>query len=137
MDINRQLEVARAIATEKHAGQTDKQGMPYISHPLRVAEALSDPLHKVTALLHDTLEDTDTTEQELLEAGICPECVRMVCLLTRDEYTSYTEYIRSLREYPEVIPVKLADLRDNLRPGCPPGLRQRYEKAIRFLTGAE
>ncbi len=134
MDIRRQLELAHKIASEKHAGQTDKQGVPYIEHPRRVAAALTDPRLKIAALLHDTLEDTDTTAQELIDAGISEECVRMVQLLTRPADMTYMDYIRRLRDNPDVIPVKMADLHDNLRPGCPPDLRQRYEKAILLLT---
>ena len=134
MDIGRQLELAHRIAEEKHAGQTDKQGVPYIKHPRRVAQALTEPKLKIAALLHDTLEDTDTTAQELLDAGISEECVQMVCLLTRSKHTPYMDYIRQLRQHPDVIPIKLADLRDNLRPGCPAALRTRYEKAIALLS---
>ena len=128
-----QLETARAIAVIKHAGQTDKQGKPYIDHPLRVCASLEDPGLKIVAMLHDTLEDTATSPRELIDAGIDPVYVDMVRTLTRDKRVSYLEYIRSLLSHPEVIPVKLADIRDNLRPGCPPGLRRRYVEALKIL----
>lgn len=133
MSLEEQLETARRIAVAKHAGQTDKQGKPYIDHPFRVADAMQDPGLKVVALLHDTIEDTGTNAQELISAGIDPVYVKMVCTLTRDKRISYHDYIRSLLSHPEVIPVKLADIRDNLRPGCPPSLKKRYLEALRIL----
>ena len=135
MDIIRQWDIARKIAAKKHAGQTDKQGVPYIEHPVRVAARLDDPKLKVVALLHDILEDTDMTAEELLKEGISRECVDMVQLLTRKEDQNYRDYILSVKAHPEIIPVKLADLQDNLRPGCPPALRKRYEEALRMLAG--
>lgn len=136
MSIDRQLETALRIATLKHAGQFDKQGVPYIEHPTRVAESLHDPGLKIVALLHDTIEDTDCTRDELLRNGIDTVFVDMVCALTHSKDEPYLDYIRRLKKTkPEVIPVKLADIRDNLRPGCPAGLRERYLKALQVLEG--
>lgn len=136
MSIEEQLALARKIAVTKHAGQTDKQGMPYIGHPFRVAASLADPGLKVVALLHDVLEDTDATAKELAGAGIDPAYVSMVEQLTHDEAVPYDDYIRSLLAHPAVIPVKLADIRDNLRPGCPSDLKERYLKALAVLEPA-
>lgn len=133
MNLREQLETARAIATARHAGQTDKQGMPYIDHPRRVEAAMKDPGLKIVAILHDTIEDTGITPQELVDAGIDPVYVDMVCTLTHDKGEPYLSYIRSLLSHPEVIPVKLADIRDNLRPGCPAPLRERYLQALEIL----
>ena len=134
MNMDRQLETALRIAILKHEGQVDKQGMPYIEHPKRVAAALKDPGLKIVALLHDTLEDTDCTREELLRSGIEARYVDMVSSMTHDKSEPYLDYIRRLRDTaPHVIPVKLADIRDNLRPGCPEELRRRYLKAIDIL----
>ena len=136
MDIDRQIQTAERIATQKHDGQVDKQGVPYIEHPRRVAASLADPGLKVVALLHDTLEDTDCTREELLSAGIDPIFVDMVCALTHDKSEPYMDYIRRIRrEHPEVLPVKIADIHDNLRPGCPESLRKRYVRALAELEG--
>ena len=135
MNIDRQLETALRIATDKHDGQLDKQGVPYIKHPKRVAASLADPGLKVVALLHDTIEDTDCTREELISSGISPAFVDMVCAMTHDKSVPYEDYIRRLKaEHPEVIPVKLADIRDNLRPGCPAPLRERYLAALEILS---
>ena len=124
------------IATKKHDGQVDKQGVPYIEHPKRVAASLKDPGLKVVALLHDTIEDTDCTREELLQSGISKRYVDMVCFLTHAKSEPYLDYIRRLKStYPQVVPVKLADIHDNLRPGCPPSLQDRYLKALRILEG--
>ncbi len=133
MSLQEQLELARSIAAASHSGQTDKQGKPYIDHPRRVEASLEDPGLKIVAILHDTLEDTRTGAQDLLDAGIDPVYVNMVLTLTHDKDQPYFDYIRSLLSHPEVIPVKLADIRDNLRPGCPPTLIERYQKALRIL----
>jgi (p)ppGpp synthase/HD superfamily hydrolase len=126
------------IATLKHDGQFDKQGIPYIEHPKRVAASLSDPGLKIVALLHDTLEDTDCTREELLASGIDPVYVDMISAMTHSKDEPYLDYICRLKETtPEVVPVKLADIRDNLRPGCPPSLRSRYLKALTILEGQE
>ena len=134
MDIDRQFEAALRIATEKHEGQVDKQGVPYIEHPKRVAASLEDPGLKIVALLHDTLEDTDCSREELLENGISADYVEMVWAMTHNKDEPYLDYIRRLKdEAPHVVPVKLADIRDNLRPGCPPSLQERYLSALAIL----
>ena len=136
MSIDRQLETALRIATLKHEGQFDKQGVPYIEHPTRVAESLHDPGLKIVALLHDTIEDTDCTRDELLKSGIDAVFVDMVCALTHNKDEPYLDYIRRLKKSnPEVVPVKLADIHDNLRPGCPAILRERYLEALQVLEG--
>ena len=136
MTIDRQLETALRIATKKHDGQVDKQGAPYIEHPKRVAASLEDPGLKVVALLHDTIEDTDCTREELLKNGISKRYVDMVCFLTHTKSEPYLDYIRRLKSsHPNVVPVKLADIHDNLRPGCPPALQERYLQALRILEG--
>ena len=136
MSIDRQLETALRIATLKHDGQVDKQGVPYIEHPKRVADSLHDPGLKIVALLHDTIEDTDCTRDELLKSGIDVVFVDMVCALTHNKSEPYLDYIRRLKKTrPEVVLVKLADIHDNLRPGCPETLRTRYLKALQVLEG--
>ena len=108
MSIDRQLETALRIATLKHDGQVDKQGIPYIEHPIRVAASLRDPGLKIVALLHDTIEDTDCTRDELLKNGIDTIFVDMVCALTHNKNEPYLDYIRRLKKTkPEVVPVKL------------------------------
>ncbi|MBP3878608.1 MAG: HD domain-containing protein [Lachnospiraceae bacterium] len=132
MTEEKQLEIALKIAEEKHAGQVDKQGVDYIHHPIRVMNSLSGGL-RIAGILHDVIEDTDTTEEELLNAGIERRYVDIVTILTRKPDTSYYDYIQSIRRHPDAVTVKLADLRDNLRDGCPEKLRARYNAALDML----
>ncbi len=108
-----QLETALKLAVEAHYGQRDKGGRPYIFHPLRVAAGCSGKA-KVAALLHDTVEDTSVTFEQLAELGIDGEILAAVKLLTHDKRVPYLDYVRKIRENPIAREVKLSDLRDNM-----------------------
>ena len=103
---------AMQIAYEAHHGQTDKAGVPYIFHPLHLAEVMTDESSCCAALLHDVVEDTAVTLEEL--AAIFPvEVVEAVALLTHEEGTDYFDYVRRIRSNPIALKVKLADLAHN------------------------
>ncbi|MEG0323823.1 MAG: hypothetical protein RR619_07485, partial [Raoultibacter sp.] len=70
---NSAIEIALRIATKAHEGQIDRGGRPYIEHPKTVAAFCSSPLEKVVALLHDVIEDTGVSQQDLKDAGIPDE----------------------------------------------------------------
>lgn len=127
---------AADIARRAHAGQTTKsQQEPFINHPSRVA-ALSSKYAKPIAWLHDVLEDTDVTATMLLQQGIPESYVQSVATVTRREgEETYAEFIERIARSgnPLAIEVKLADLRDNLRLGCPKTLLERYLAAVRVL----
>ena len=108
-----QLETALKLAVEAHYGQRDKGGRPYIFHPLRVAAGCSGKA-KVAALLHDTVEDTSVTFEQLAELGIDGEILAAVKLLTHDKRVPYLDYVRKIRENPIAREVKLSDLRYNM-----------------------
>ena len=131
-----EVEIAERIAREAHAGQVDKQGQPYILHVERVAAAVSEPA-KAAAWLHDVLEDTAVTFDDMRAAGVGHMTCCMVNCLTRG-HAGYGDYIERIAdtEHDETIEIKLADLRDNLRGGCPETLRARYLKAIERLERA-
>lgn len=103
---------AMRIAYDAHHGQTDKAGVPYIFHPLHLAETMEDEISCCTALLHDTVEDTDITLQALA-AEFPPEVVEAVKLLTHEDGTDYFDYVRRIRSNPIALKVKLADLQHN------------------------
>jgi len=107
---------AKAIATEAHAGQTDKAGRPYIEHPERVAGRLGDPDAVVVALLHDVLEDTDLTADDLRAAGATELQVQALETLAHADHVSNEDYWRALRQVPLARMVKVADLADNTDP---------------------
>ncbi|WP_439631806.1 HD domain-containing protein [Shinella sp.] len=125
------LRDAITIAALAHDGQTDKTGAPYIFHPLRVASTFSDEMLQVIAVLHDLVEDTDTTLSDL-DARFPQAVVSAVEALTRRSEESYKEFIDRVARNPNARLVKIADIRDNLRPGAE-HLRPRYEAALKVL----
>lgn len=129
-----QVILALQIAQEKHAGQTDKQGLPYVFHPIRVALRLDGDMYKSAALLHDILEDTDTTEEELRSRGISTDVINIVKALTKPDELPYFDYIKTIRDNSDAMKIKIADLHDNMRDGCPASLRERYKKALDILN---
>ena len=108
---------ALSIAKRAHRGQTDKGGMPYWLHPYRVglsvAEYGEDAM--VVGFLHDVVEDTDITLRHLSYIGFWPHILDAVGALTRKEGESYKEYIGRVENNTIAMPVKIADLTDNLR----------------------
>jgi hypothetical protein len=139
-----QVSLARGIAFVAHRGRLDKSGLPYVDHPGRVAERfdiVAEPIEAAAAWLHDVLEDTPITAQELLEAGVLPEIVDVVRLLTRTPDVSPDEYYARIRRHPSALAVKLADIDDNTAPwrlrrlsyGTQVRLAQKYEHARRAL----
>ena len=103
---------AMKVAYEAHHGQTDRSGTPYIFHPFHVAEQMDDELSVCTALLHDVIEDTEITFEDL--TGEFPEeVVEALRCLTRDKNMNYFDYIRKLRKNPIAKKVKQADLLHN------------------------
>lgn len=131
------------IACWSHRGQSDRGGAPYIIHPCTLAAQMPDEETTAAALLHDALEDSDTTELELVARGIPETVVQAVVLLSRNLWPCFTymEYIKHLRRNPIAATVKKADLRHNLdlsRLGRVPTeedmrLHRRYEKALQLL----
>ncbi len=103
---------AARIAEQAHRGQSDKGGMPYIWHPLHLAEQMPDEFTAAIALLHDVMEDTDITDAEL-SAQFPPRVMDALRLLTHDPAEDYFDYVRRVRENPDAKAVKLADLRHN------------------------
>jgi (p)ppGpp synthase/HD superfamily hydrolase len=111
-----QVALARGIAFIAHRGQLDRTGAPYIDHPGRIAEQFdpaTDPVAAAAAWLHDVLEDTPVTAEELFEAGILPHVIEVVRLLTRTPDVSADDYYARLRDHDVARRVKLADIDDN------------------------
>ena len=163
------LQTAVSVATIAHDGQYDKGGHPYINHPLAVCRILNhvpieDPrlkelnylLHAplvyetpvelelaITAILHDTLEDTSLTPEDLRRMDLPGRCIETVLILTRDPRESYSAYIERVTQSPAATTVKLADLTHNQDlsrlPFITIGDRQRnakYERAMERLQAA-
>lgn len=139
--------LAAGIAEKAHAGQVDKAGRPYVEHVRRVA-AYVDPTDAdaiAAALLHDTLEDTETTPADLAAAGIARPVIDAVVLLTRRSDLSTADYYARIHCDRLAREVKLADLADNtdparlqlLEPAARERLRRKYRHAYQALGSAE
>ena len=132
---------AMNLAYSAHHGQFDKGGVPYIFHPIHLAEEMDDEVSTCVALLHDTVEDTAVTLEELAES-FPREIVEAVDLLTHRDGVEYFDYVRSIRANPVAVKVKLADLRHNGDPnrisnqGNAEKRREKYAKAWKILTEA-
>ena len=104
---------AMGIMFEAHKDQMDKSGVPYVFHPWQVAEQMVTEESCCAALLHDVIEDTDVTADDLLKAGISEEVVKAVEMLTHDDDEPYLEYVERIKNDPIARAVKLADLTHN------------------------
>ncbi len=102
------------IAYKAHEGVLDKSGIPYILHPVHLAEQMSDEYTTIAALLHDVVEDTDITLDDLRQEGFPAEVLEAIRLLTHGEGVPYMEYVAAIKENPIAKAVKLADLRHNM-----------------------
>ncbi|MCB1225873.1 MAG: hypothetical protein KDK99_08705 [Verrucomicrobiales bacterium] len=108
------LERALQIAVQAHAGQKDKSGAPYIFHPIRVMSQCSSPAAKIVGLLHDVVEDTSVTFEDLEKEGFDPGVLAALRLLTHDDAVPYEDYIQRVKTDPIATEAKLADLQDNM-----------------------
>ena len=114
-----QIEIALEIALRAHMGQRDLDGKPVILHPLTVAMKGNNEDVIVAGLLHDVVEDTDYTFDDLLNAGISAKVVDALRLLTHKKGTDYLDYVRRIADSnnPIAINVKCNDLEHNLERG--------------------
>lgn len=108
------IEKAIALAVQKHAGQIDKGGQPYILHPLRLMFKVKTPEQQVVAVLHDVLEDTDTTVVDLISLGFSSEIIEAIQALTKKEGESRIEAAYRTVKNPIACAVKLVDIADNM-----------------------
>lgn len=104
---------ALKLCFEAHKNQTDKSGMPYVFHPFHLAEQMSSEITVITALLHDVVEDTDYTIDDLREMDFGEEVIEALALLTHDDSEPYMDYVARIKENPVARAVKLADLEHN------------------------
>ena len=105
--------LAMKIAFESHKEQVDKSGMPYIYHPIHLAEQMDDEYSICVALMHDAVEDTDMTLEELISCGFPEEVIDALKLMTHDKDIPYMEYVKKLKENSIARKVKMADLEHN------------------------
>ncbi|MBF0369721.1 MAG: GTP pyrophosphokinase [Magnetococcales bacterium] len=108
------LERAIAIATSAHAGQLDKAGEPYILHPLRLMMKISGEKGRITAVLHDVVEDSPITLQDLRAEGFCETVLTALTALTHLPDESYEAYLERVLVHPLARNIKRLDLEDNM-----------------------
>lgn len=135
------LELALSIATEAHRGQFDKAGIDYIEHPIFVASQVNSTEEKAVALLHDVIEDSSVTAEELLNAGLPETVVTAVQILSKKKGQDYHTYLKTVKSNPIARAVKLADLKHNsdlsrLETITDKDLErlEKYKKAIDYLS---
>src|SRR3954447_18190845 len=110
------IEKALQIAAGAHERQKDKDGQPYILHPLRVMNAVEGEPAKIVAVLHDVIEDTSVTFEDLRREGFHEAVVAALECLTRRKGQPYADYVLRCKGNVIARQVKLADLEDNARP---------------------
>ncbi|TCM66967.1 HD domain-containing protein [Acinetobacter calcoaceticus] len=108
------IEKAIALAAKKHAGQVDKGKHPYIFHPLRLMFKMKSTEQQIVAVLHDILEDTDTTIVDLITLGFSQEVIDAILALTKMKNESRIEAAYRAVKNPIARIVKLADVADNM-----------------------
>lgn len=104
---------AMLIAYDAHHGQVDKGGFPYVFHPFHLAEQMPDEITCCVALLHDVVEDTKYSLEDLEEKGFPCQVINAVQCLTRSEGSTYDAYIKEIAKNEIARKVKLADLVHN------------------------
>ena len=104
---------ALRLCFDAHKDQLDKSGMPYVFHPFHLAEQMQDEETTVAALLHDVVEDTDYTFDDLLKMGFDEKIIDALRLLTHEDSVEYMDYVKAIKPNPIARAVKLADLTHN------------------------
>jgi (p)ppGpp synthase/HD superfamily hydrolase len=137
------LERAIEIATEAHRGQLDKAGNEYIGHPLRVMAMGRTTEEKIVGVLHDVVEDSAWTFEQLAAEGFSAEVIEALrCVTKLSETEPYDKFIARIKHNPLAVAVKLNDLTDNMDIRRLPYLSdkdvkrlKKYLKAYKQLTG--
>ena len=136
-----QSEKAYEIAKRAHLGQVDKAGEDYIKHPEKVASFVKSDEEKAVAYLHDVIEDTELTLEDLHEYEFSKEVIEAVDIITKKKGEDYQSYLNSVKKNKLARAVKLADLRHNsdltrLTKVTEKDIerKEKYQKAIDFLN---
>ncbi len=135
---------ALKLCFEAHKNQVDKSGMPYVFHPFHLAEQMETEDTVITALLHDVVEDTEYTIEDIKEMGFSDNVISALKLLTHDPSVPYMDYVRKIKDNPVAKAVKLKDLAHNSDltrlDYVDDKARKRvekYKRAIALLNGEE
>ena len=131
---------ALKLCFEAHKDQTDKSGLPYVFHLFHLAEQMPDEKTTVVALLHDVIEDTDYTLDDMKNMGFSDDILSAIALMTHADNVEYMDYVRKIKNNPIAREVKLADLKHNsdltrldIVDEKALSRREKYLKAIKLL----
>ncbi len=104
---------ALKLCFEAHKNQVDKSGIPYVFHPFHLAEQMTTEETTIVALLHDLVEDTDYTIEDLVNMGFDKSITDAIALMTHSDDVDYMDYVRTIKENAIAKAVKMADLKHN------------------------
>ena len=131
---------ALKLCFEAHKEQVDKSGMPYVFHPFHLAEQMKTEESTIVALLHDLVEDTEYTINDLTSMGFGKDITNAIALLTHADDVEYMDYVCAIKENPIAKAVKLADLKHNSDLSRLDDInekalqrKEKYQKAIALL----
>lgn len=133
------IDTALQIATKAHEGQKDRDGYPVILHPIAVGMMGDTDEEKITGFLHDVVEDSDYTFDDLIREGIPNGVVNALRLLTHEHGTDYYEYVQGIIDSgnPIALQVKYNDLRHNYARGkAYPDLQKKHGRALEMVKSA-
>lgn len=130
---------AMIIAYNSHRGQLDRAGVPYIYHPIHLAEQMDTEIECIAALLHDVVEDTEVSFEDL-EKEFPIEVIDVLKLLTHDKSVDYMAYVANIKKNPIAKKIKIADIMHNSEEKRLNEItekdikrREKYMKALEFL----
>ncbi|MBQ4558628.1 MAG: bifunctional (p)ppGpp synthetase/guanosine-3',5'-bis(diphosphate) 3'-pyrophosphohydrolase [Clostridia bacterium] len=104
---------ALRLCFDAHINQVDKSGVPYVFHPIHLAEQMDDEISIICALLHDVVEDTKYTFEDIRNLGFSEDVIDILKLLTHDKDTPYLEYVKQITTNKIALKIKLADIKHN------------------------
>ena len=104
---------AMRLCFQAHKNQLDKSGIPYVFHPIHLAEQMQDEETTLVALLHDVVEDSDYSLEALRAMGFGDSVLEAIALMTHDEKVPYMDYVAKIKPNPIARAVKIADLKHN------------------------
>lgn len=135
---------ALKISFNAHKDQLDKSGIPYVYHPYELATQMTTEAETCVALLHDVVEDTPITFDDLIAEGFGEDIIEALRLMTHNDDTPYFDYVRKIKNNPIAKNVKLADLRHNSTESRLDKItekdierKNKYKYAIEILLGNE
>ena len=135
------LDQAISIATKAHSGQLDKAGKPYILHPLRLMLQFESEVEMIIAVMHDVIEDSHFTLQDLNNHGFSIDVIEAINCLTKRKDEDYQRFISRISQNSLAKKIKIEDIKDNLNLTRLSNITakdlqraEKYHRALKFLA---